>query len=417
MLFHLLSIAWAHGRHVPYFASSLVGLCHLVSFHEVDVDRRLHQWCCKSHSIDFVVLVGIHYYRIFVWRRWLAHDLVSLAGLHQDLVLLKRGSLHCSLVVVRTVGLSKLVPILLDGVLLSKSWWTLSRWICICFRFDLDEVGVLDALILDVGPRLGGVDAWTLFGDVWMLLLHALAHQIVFGAGVDGATGTLSWLCIWNGIFVGRILVHQSFLASEKTWLQVWFAFLLQLFLLGRRHDLLASYSNRRSALVLTLLSVVVVTVHWLLHHTSLIVRLILHLLIRGIIYTHSVHFVWWRGSNRIHLARHTSSRAILDTLVIHAVFLHVMGVVHQHFVGAGVKLLILAELLLMQSIQHTLILVVLELGNQVLLFLLLSLALRDRWFVVAGLFGVLLLLLVDEHLEIVVLGRIRSTVWIHFWI
>ena len=63
---------------------------------------------------------------------------------------------------------------------------------------------------------------------------------------------------------------------------------------------------------------------------------------------------------------------------------------------------------LLVQPEEHALVLIVLQLINQILFFLGLALGALglDRW-----LFGVLLLLLRDELVEIVILGRIRSTV------
>lgn len=110
------------------------------------------------------------------------------------------------------------------------------------------------------------------------------------------------------------------------------------------------------------------------------------------VVYVHSVDLARGRVSHGTHLPRRSCSSWRLDSLVVAALHLR-MQLIGDVLSGVGIELL-----LLMQPEEHALILIVLELRNEALLFLAL-----ESCVVVAGLLGVLLL--ADEHLEIIALG------------
>ena len=182
--------------------------------------------------------------------------------------------------------------------------------------------------------------------------------------------------------------------------------------MLWRRNPCISRHVDRRGFLIALLRIIVVSTINWLLDHSILIVSpLIFHLLIRGIIHIHSVQLGWRRSSLRWHLGRVSLVCGVLDALIVNALFLAV-SIPWPYIIDSIIKLLAW-NLLLMKPIEHTLILIVLQLWNEILFLCLLWLGLQVR-IIIAALFLIHLLLLVDEHLQIVVLGRIWSTVWIH---
>lgn len=296
------------------------------------------------------------------------------------------------------IWFSQRIFLVLHRVLLRKPWRALSCWISVCFAFHLDEMRVL-------GRDLRTCDFLLTIAYILRNLVVALFTQVFYRsrghahAQVVGSYILLGYFHLFRVIGswhrpIWRVY-SKSFLAPKQL---VFFSLAFLTHCQGRRLLVLA----------LLLCVVVLLQVDWSLHDPLLMIRLdvwVAHRLFPSLLLA--------ARSSTLHLSHHYLLLSCAHPL--HSCALLMLCILVSLVRPCIIHLMLL--LLLMQSVQHALVLVVLELSYQILLCL-------HHFFACLGLrFG----LHVDEHLHVLGIhfGRasarrhliciIHCVIWIYY--